>query len=175
MLSCAAGLTGISLLALGILVGFEINPARGTGGPSQPAVKAVAAVPPSLQVPVVSPAQQVPDVTATAAAPEKVTAPVESRVDSAPATEPHDNADRKSLVNVVDVGSFRDRAIAESLAKELEDRGYSVSIVGGEDPHKGGWMVVRVGPYGDRKEASEVAVKLTHFRGSAPVVRVVER
>lgn len=74
---------------------------------------------------------------------------------------------------VVDVGSFRDRANAESLGEELKGLGYSVTILG-DQGHDRGWTLVRVGPYGQRAEAVAAAAKLAHVRGCAPVVRDIK-
>jgi cell division septation protein DedD len=70
----------------------------------------------------------------------------------------------------VQVGSFLEKSNAEKLAEELKAEGYAPQIiVGGHAPKQ--WNIVRVGPYRDWDEASEIAAVLSRDRSTPAVIR----
>jgi cell division protein FtsN len=70
----------------------------------------------------------------------------------------------------VQVGAFLDKANAEKLAERLKEEGYQPQIVlAGHAPRS--WSIVRVGPYHDWDQASEIAAVLSRDQASPAVVR----
>jgi cell division septation protein DedD len=70
----------------------------------------------------------------------------------------------------VQVGAFLDKANAEKLVERLKEEGYQPQIVSaGHAPRS--WSIVRVGPYHDWDQASEIAAVLTRDQASPAVVR----
>ena len=70
----------------------------------------------------------------------------------------------------IQVGSFLDKGNAEKLAERLKEEGYAPQIVvGGHAPKQ--WNIVRVGPYRDWDEASEIAAVLSRDQPSPAVIR----
>jgi cell division protein FtsN len=174
-----SALTGLSLFAIGILVGVELNLPRPAAEPSFLAsVKAAGTEPPKSRVtaPVAAPVPQketTPPVTPVTPPPSPLAATLAPpKPADQPAAAPKPAANSPFLV--VEVGSFRDKTNAESLAEDLGGKGYSASVVDRKDHSGRSWMVVRVGPYEQWKDASQAASDLTHFRGSAPIVRAVK-
>ena len=68
---------------------------------------------------------------------------------------------------VLQVGLFRSRENANSLAADLKRNGYSTMITTSST----GTFVVRVGPYGDRAEAERIQAKLLRERGEKPLIQ----
>jgi cell division protein FtsN len=70
----------------------------------------------------------------------------------------------------VQVGAFLEKANADKLADRLKEEGYAAQIVlGGHAPKQ--WNFVRVGPYRDWEEASEIAAVLSRNQATPAVVR----
>jgi cell division protein FtsN len=91
--------------------------------------------------------------------------PVIEQVESSAAT---------SAAYVVQAASFRERGQAAKLAEDLTQRGYSAGILDFRDQAGRGWLIVRVGPFAARAEASQAASELGRFTRSAPIVRAVD-
>lgn len=90
-----------------------------------------------------------------------------------PVLEPLDrqSADRQYMVQAA---SFRDKDQAGNLVADLMRHGYSAAIIGSTDQTGRNWLIVRVGPYAARAEASRAANELGHFARSEPIVRAAE-
>jgi cell division protein FtsN len=72
----------------------------------------------------------------------------------------------------VQVGAFLEKSNAEKLAEELKAEGYAPQIiVGGHAPRQ--WNIVRIGPYRDWDEASEIAAVLSRDRSTPAVIRPI--
>jgi len=70
----------------------------------------------------------------------------------------------------VQVGAFLDKTNADKLVERLNQEGYNSQIVmGGHAPKQ--WNFVRVGPYRDWEEASEIAAVLSRDQDTQAVVR----
>jgi cell division protein FtsN len=70
----------------------------------------------------------------------------------------------------VQVGAFLDKSNAEKLAERLKEEGYAPQIiVSGHSPRQ--WNIVRVGPYRDWDEASEIAAVLSRDQSTPAVIR----
>jgi cell division protein FtsN len=69
---------------------------------------------------------------------------------------------------VVQVGSYRDEATAQGVAKRLTAKGYPARVRSKDLPEKGGkWYRVQIGPYSNRFEAERAVIRLEHdgFQG----------
>jgi cell division protein FtsN len=89
-----------------------------------------------------------------------------------PVLEPADRQLARQYV--VQAASFRDKGQAGKLAAALMERGYSAVVVGSRDQTGRSWLIVLVGPYPARAEASQAASELGRFARSAPIVKAVE-
>lgn len=102
---------------------------------------------------------------APAAAPKSATAAAASGAAAAP-TAP----DAGGVQLAVQVGAFLDKTNADKLVERLNEEGYTSQIVlGGHAPKQ--WNFVRVGPYHDWEEASEIAAVLSRDQATQAVVR----
>jgi cell division protein FtsN len=64
---------------------------------------------------------------------------------------------------LVQIGSYREEATAQSSVKRLHERGYQAFLKTKEIPQKGGkWFRVQVGPLKTRVEAEKMVKKLEH-------------
>jgi cell division protein FtsN len=138
----------------------EKSPAQDGSGTAaaEPAAATAAASSPAPA----SPAAPEPDAkAATAAAP------------ASPAPEPPARVPPYSGVQLaVQVGAFLEKSNAERLAEELKAEGYAPQIiVGGHAPRQ--WNIVRIGPYRDWDEASEIAAVLSRNRSTPAVIRPI--
>jgi cell division septation protein DedD len=91
-----------------------------------------------------------------------------------PVIEPVESSSATSAAYVVQVASFLERGEAAKLAEDLTQRGYSAGIFDFNDQAGRGWLMVRVGPYAARSEASQAANELGRFTRSEPIVRVMD-
>lgn len=106
-----------------------------------------------------------PTPTAPAAAVKSATAAVASGAAAAPAAP-----DAGGVQLAVQVGAFLDKTNADKLVERLNEEGYTSQIVlGGHAPKQ--WNFVRVGPYHDWEEASEIAAVLSRDQATQAVVR----
>jgi cell division septation protein DedD len=71
----------------------------------------------------------------------------------------------------VNVGSFREKARAERLMRELDGRGYRAFVAKSTVPKKGTWYRVSVGRYSSREEAEAFARALKEKEGMDSFVR----
>jgi cell division septation protein DedD len=70
----------------------------------------------------------------------------------------------------IQVGAFLDKANADKLVERLKEAGYAPQIVlGGQPPRQ--WNFVRVGPYHDWGEASQIAAVISRNEDTEAVVR----
>jgi cell division septation protein DedD len=123
--------------------------------PAAPAEKTVAvnAAPPAAVAPTAAP---------RAAAPAAAAA-------STPAV-PAQAPDTSGVQLVVQVGAFLEKENADKLVERLKEEGYSPQVVlAGQAPRQ--WSFVRVGPYHDWEEASEIAAVLSRDQTAPAVVR----
>jgi cell division septation protein DedD len=74
----------------------------------------------------------------------------------------------------VNVGSFRKRARAERLMKQLEEKGYEAFVAEATIPKKGTWYRVSVGRFPSRGEARSFAHAFKEKEGIDSFVREVE-
>ena len=96
-------------------------------------------------------------------------APPAAPVASAPAV-PASVADTAGVQLAVQVGAFLEKENADKLVERLKEEGYSPQIVlAGQAPRQ--WNFVRVGPYHDWEEASEIAAVLSRDQVAPAVVR----
>jgi hypothetical protein len=91
-----------------------------------------------------------------------------------PVIEPVESSPATDAAYIVQAASFRDRGEAARLTADLTQRGYSAGIVDFKDQAGRGWLIVRVGPYAARAEASQAASELGRFTRSEPIVRVLD-
>jgi cell division protein FtsN len=64
---------------------------------------------------------------------------------------------------MVQVGSYREEATAQSSIKRLQEKKYQALLKAKDIPQKGGkWYRVQVGPYESRAEAEQMVKKLEH-------------
>ncbi len=153
--------------------------------PARPAeITTAKAVPPAKEPDTAPTAPPGPSATATAAAePPAIPPAPPAKEPAAPATAPAGGAaapatsepttrmsNSPGVQLTVQVGAFLDKANAEKLAERLKSEGYSSQIiVGGHAPRQ--WNIVRVGPYHDWDEASEIAAALSRDQPTPAVVR----
>jgi cell division protein FtsN len=94
--------------------------------------------------------------------------PVETKVSKAPPVEtkvpkasPESPAGSGSYM--IQVGSYREVATAQSSLKRLAEKGYQASLREKDIPQKGGkWYRVQIGPFLSRLEAEKKLIKLEH-------------
>jgi cell division protein FtsN len=142
------------------------NAASGTPPPAPAAAPVVTAAPSAGP----APAGPEPKVTSLAAdSTPSATVPPAPATDAAPAAELK-VAGPAAVQLAIQVGSFLDKANAEKLVERLKEEGYAPQIVmGGHAPKQ--WNIVRVGPYRDWDEASEIAAVLSRDQPSPAVIR----
>ena len=64
---------------------------------------------------------------------------------------------------MIQIGSYREEATAQSSVKRLSDKGYQARLRMKDIPQKGGkWFRVQIGPMKTRPEAEKVVKKLEH-------------
>jgi DedD protein len=144
------------------------NAAAGTPPPASAAAPAplVAATPAAAPAPAGAEPKAAPLAEAT---PPTATPPA-TATDAAPADSPVKVAGPAGVQLAIQVGSFLDKGNAEKLVERLKEEGYAPQIVvGGHAPKQ--WNIVRVGPYRDWDEASEIAAVLSRDQPSPAVIR----
>lgn len=64
---------------------------------------------------------------------------------------------------IVQIGSYREEATAQSSVKRLSEKGYQAHLRMKDIPQKGGkWFRVQIGPFKSRFEAEKALIKLEH-------------
>jgi cell division protein FtsN len=64
---------------------------------------------------------------------------------------------------IVQIGSYREEATAQSSVKRLSEKGYQTHLRMKDIPQKGGkWYRVQIGPFKSRFEAEKALIKLEH-------------
>jgi len=76
-----------------------------------------------------------------------------------------------SMGFAVQVGAFLMEKNARSLAADLEGRGYTPYVFKAQDAKDRTWYAVRMGDYGDKKEASQAASEFEKKEKMRTVVR----
>jgi DedD protein len=142
------------------------RPAAPTGAPPPQAVQPAA---PSTPVPTSQSAM--PSAPAPTAASSAAPA---SAAGAAAAAQPTAQAsaavEAPSVQLSIQVGAFIDKANADKLVERLKEAGYAPQIVlGGHPPRR--WNFVRVGPYHDWSEASQIAAVISRDEDTEAVVR----
>jgi cell division protein FtsN len=181
-LSAGSVILLLLFFALGVLTGMNWQSERGTMATNRPpASETKAQGSPSANAATRDPGASggneppptAPPATAAAAAPPpSPAAPIDSKAPAAAATDdvPPRLATPVGVQLAIQVGSFLEKANAEKLAERLKEEGYAPQIVlGGHAPKQ--WNIVRVGPYRDWDEASEIAAVLSRDQEAPAVVR----
>jgi cell division protein FtsN len=147
-------------------------PAGNAAAGTPPAAPAAAPTPVVSAAPAAAPAGPEPKSTSLAAdSTTPAAASPAPATDAAPAAESPVKVGGPAGVQLaIQVGSFLDKGNAEKLAERLKEEGYAPQIVvGGHAPKQ--WNIVRVGPYRDWDEASEIAAVLSRDQPSPAVIR----
>ena len=64
---------------------------------------------------------------------------------------------------IIQIGSYREEATAQSSVKRLSDKGYQAHLRMKDIPQKGGkWFRVQIGPFKSRSDAEKTMIKLGH-------------
>jgi cell division septation protein DedD len=122
-------------------------PAASKAAPPQAAQGAMPATPPATPAPAAS-------------------APAAATPEAAPSAAPSVPA----VQLAIQVGAFLDKANADKLVERLKEAGYTPEVVlGGHAPRL--WNFVRVGPYHDWDEASQIAAVISRDQDTEAVVR----
>jgi|SRR5579871_502911 len=97
-------------------------------------------------------------------------APPAATMPAAPAAAEPKTPDVPGIQLAIQVGAFLERANADKLVARLKEEGYAPQIVASNHGDRQ-WNFVRVGPYHDWEEATEVAAVLSRDQASPAVVR----
>jgi cell division protein FtsN len=94
--------------------------------------------------------------------------PTETKVSKAPPVETkvlkasEENFDQSGNI-IIQIGSYREEATAQSSLKRLSEKGYQAHLRMKDIPQKGGkWYRVQIGPFKSRFEAAKAVIKLEH-------------
>jgi cell division septation protein DedD len=102
--------------------------------------------------------------------PAPAKAPTPPAAQSAPAPAPSAVPDAPGVLLAIQVGAFLDKSNADNLVERLKEAGYTPQIVlAGHPPRQ--WNFVRVGPYHDWSEASQIAAVISRNEDTEAVVR----
>jgi cell division protein FtsN len=145
--------TGVGLLTAGLFAGMEVGSVQARAAMPQ----ALLETPPlplqfAHELPVIEP---VASLAAAADAPDTSLAALQQQY-------------------VVQAASFHERGEAAKLTEDLTQLGYSAAVADSRDQEGRSWLIVRVGPYASRAEASQAASELGRFARTEPIVRVEE-
>lgn len=140
------------------------GPPKGAAAPvnTEPVAPASPAVPPEPKP--TAEAASAPAAAASTALPAAA-APV---IAKAPPVAPEQSGVRLSI----QVGSFLQKSNAEKLADQLKHSGYNPQIVLADIGTKQ-WNIVRVGPYQDWDEATQIAAQLSRDQAGRAVIRAI--
>lgn len=108
---------------------------------------------------------------AMAAAPS-ATNTASNQAPAPPATAASQAPEIPGVQLAIQVGAFLERANADKLADRLKEEGYASEVVLGGHPPKQ-WNFVRVGPYRDWEEASQIAAVLSRDQATRAVVQPI--
>ncbi|HVF68448.1 MAG TPA: SPOR domain-containing protein [Pyrinomonadaceae bacterium] len=78
---------------------------------------------------------------------------------------------RPSSSYTVQVGAYTKEGEAESLARELENKGYTPKVISGLDAEARTWYAVRIGSYTNAREAGTAASNFAKQEGRRAAVR----
>jgi cell division septation protein DedD len=139
---------------------------------------AAAAPPPEPAASAPAPPPAATSVTASAAPAAAATAPPVTAPGAAASAAPAPSASETPVHSAtvsgvqlaVQVGAFLDKGNAQKLVDRLKEEGYEPQIIlAGHAPRS--WNIVRVGPYQDWDQASEIAAVLSRDQPTPAVVR----
>jgi cell division protein FtsN len=151
-----------SVKALLSPVSVPLLPAPGKAAAPQTAQAAPTPTPAAQAAPTAPPSTPPPQ----AASPTAPAAPAAQPGAQAPSVAP----ETPGIQLAIQVGAFLDKANADKLVERLKDAGYAPQIVlGGRPPRQ--WNFVRVGPYHDWDEASQIAAVISRNEDTEAVVR----
>jgi cell division protein FtsN len=146
-----AVITAVGLLAAGLFAGIQVGTLQAMARFQQPAAAVEVPRPlPESQLPISRPA---------------LPAELLPEISAPPAPEQLEQY-------VIQAASFHEHSQAESLTADLARGGYPAKALEVKDPAGRGWSIVRVGPYRERSEASQVAGEIGRMARTAPIVRV---
>jgi cell division septation protein DedD len=145
-----------------------VKPVLSAASASPPPAPANAPMPPAAQT--TSPSTPGPRAMPTSAsAPQAAPAPATPTTQAA-AQAPSTAPETPGVQLAIQVGAFLDKANADKLVERLKEAGYTPLIVlGGRPPRQ--WNFVRVGPYHDWGEASQIAAVISRNEDTEAVVR----
>lgn len=136
--------------------------AASTPAPAPPAATAVA--------PVAADAKPAEAEAPKAAPAERAAAMPAASLPAAPAPASAAKSVDDGVRLAVQVGAFLEKENAEKLAGQLKQSGYSPQILlSGSGPRK--WNIVRVGPYADWDQATQIAALLSRDQSTPAVIR----
>jgi cell division protein FtsN len=99
---------------------------------------------------------------------ETKTTPIETKVSKASPVEtrvtkaPQETSGETGNI-IVQIGSYREEATAQSSVKRLSEKGYQAHLKMKDIPLKGGkWYRVQIGPFKSRLEAEKAVIRLEH-------------
>jgi cell division septation protein DedD len=191
-LSAGSILLLVLVFVAGVLTGLtwrspeqEILAAQKAAAPAvsvKPVLSAASAPPPApakAAMPQVAqtaaPSPTMPQAAPTAAPSTPMQAMPSSPASATPAAQPAAQTpatapETPGVQLAIQVGAFLDKANADKLVERLKEAGYTPQIVlGGQPPRQ--WNFVRVGPYHDWSEASEIASVISRNEDTEAVVR----
>jgi cell division septation protein DedD len=175
-LSAGSILLLVLVFVAGVLTGLtwrppdqEIIAAQKAAMPVKPVLSTASAPPPpaSAKAPATQATQTAPPSTGASQATPSPAAAASAAQTAAEATT---TADIPGVQLAIQVGAFLDKANADKLVERLKEAGYAPQIVlGGHPPRQ--WNFVRVGPYHDWGEASQIAAVISRNEDTEAVVR----
>jgi cell division septation protein DedD len=78
-----------------------------------------------------------------------------------PKVSPENTSQNGSFI--IQIGSYREEATAQSSVKRLSEKGYQAHIRMKDIPQKGGkWFRIQIGPFKTKPEAEKTVKKLEH-------------
>jgi cell division protein FtsN len=180
-LSAGSILLLVLVFVAGVLTGLtwrppeqEIIAAQKAAMPVKPVLSTASAPPPPApaKAPTTQAAQTAPPSTgAPQATPSPAVAGSAAQTAAeATTSQATTTADTPGVQLAIQVGAFLDKANADKLVERLKEAGYAPQIVlGGHPPRQ--WNFVRVGPYHDWGEASQIAAVISRNEDTEAVVR----
>jgi cell division protein FtsN len=144
------------------------GPKASTAAPNPAAPASSDPVSPIPSKQATEPQQQAPAVVAPAQAPAPATQAAANLATAALPSAPEQSGVRLAI----QVGAFLQKSNAEKLADQLKHSGYNSQIVLAGVGSKQ-WNIVRVGPYQDWDEATQIAAQLSREQAGPAVIRPI--
>jgi cell division protein FtsN len=176
-LSAGSVLLLLLVFVAGVLTGLtwrspeqEIIAAQKTAIPVKPVLSVASAPPPPAPAKAPMP-QAAQNVSPSTPAPQEMPSPAPATPTTPAAAQAPSTAPEIPGVQLaIQVGAFLDKANADKLVERLKEAGYAPQVVlGGHPPRQ--WNFVRVGPYHDWDEASQIAAVISRNEDTEAVVR----